>query len=353
LTTRGGIRGNGAQLANYLLNSGENDYVAVLDIRGTANPQDLKKSLIEMSLTSELTKSDKGLYHAQINPAIGEDRRMTKEDWLRAAEIMETELGLSLQKRIIVLHEKKNRIHAHVVWERYDHDKGIMISDSYSRLAQDRARKLMEVEFEHQLTPERNKNRPEIKATLTALWKEIPEGKAFIAAAKEKGYVIARGTKRPFMVVDETGRSFDLVRQLDGVRTKEVREKLKGMRLPNGKAAIAQMRERLEKLEKQQDKIKEQAKAEETKTTDQVSEVANETIETGVKGQEKVASPKWSISATFVIGDKEQVQTDNVLKQVKTAEEIQGAKKQEIIEEMKRRRAIAQKFRDNERDMLD
>lgn len=308
-----------------------------------------------MSLTSELTNSDKGLYHAQINPAIGEDHTMTKEDWLRAAEIMETELGLSLQKRAIVLHEKKNRIHAHVVWERYDHEKGIMISDSYSRLAQDRARKIMEREFEHQLTPERNKNRPQIKVTLTALWKEIPEAEAFIAAANEKGYVVARGTKRPFMVVDETGRSFDLVRQLDGIRTKEVREKLKGMRLPNEKAAIGQTREKLEKQaqQKQNERERERTQAEEIKAPDPVSEAANDKVENAVKAPVKDTSPKWSTSTTFVIEGKEQVKTDNVLKKVKTAEEIQEAKKQKFIEEMKRRRTIAQKFRDNELDMMD
>lgn len=156
MVIRGRTRGNGGQLAQYLMHSPDNDQAYVFDIRGTSQPYDVRMSLLEMSFTSELTRSRKGLYHAQINPAYGEDCRMTEADWFRAADILETELKLTGQKRVIVMHEKNGRLHAHVVWERYDHEKEKMISDSYSRLAQDRARQIMEKEFCHERTPERN-----------------------------------------------------------------------------------------------------------------------------------------------------------------------------------------------------
>lgn len=243
MVIRGKPRGNGKQLAAYLLAQAENDRFEVFDISGTTQPHDLAASILEMSLTAELTKSDKGLYHAQINPAYGEDKQMTREDWLKAASILEDELKLTGQKRVIVLHEKQGRIHAHVVWERYDHAKGKMISDSYSRLAQDRARKTMEKVLMHQKTPDRNKQRPHMKHELSSLWKQCKTGQEFIKAAKEKGYTVSwcRG-RRPFMVVDKQGRSFDLVRQLEGVCTKEVREKLQGSRIPTDKKAIKDIR---------------------------------------------------------------------------------------------------------------
>src|SRR5690606_35599391 len=112
----------------------------------------------EMSLTSELTKTDKGLYHVQICPAYGEDKLMTDDDWIRAADIMEIETGFVGQKRTIVLHDKKGKLHAHVTWERYDHETGIMKSNKFLRLAQDRARGIIEKEFGHYRTPERNKH---------------------------------------------------------------------------------------------------------------------------------------------------------------------------------------------------
>ncbi|AEV99696.1 relaxase [Niastella koreensis] len=245
MVVRGNSRGNGAQLADYLMLQADNDNVRVFDIRGTSQPDNLKASLLEMSLTSELTRSQKGLYHAQINPAYGEDKKMQPEDWSKAADIMEKELKLNGQKRVIVFHEKKGRLHAHVVWERYDHEKGKMVSDSYSRLAQDRARKTMEKEFEQKPTPIRNKRQPEIQRTLTEVWQKTKTGAEFVKEAFQKGYVVAKGQlRRPFMVVDDTGRSFDLIRQLKGTKTKEVRERLQRETLPTEKEAILQVRER-------------------------------------------------------------------------------------------------------------
>ena len=48
--------------------------------------------------------------------------------------------------------------------------------------------------------------------------------------------------RNPYMVVDDTGRSFPLVRHLDGIRLKEVRERFKDTVLAEEKDAIAFMR---------------------------------------------------------------------------------------------------------------
>jgi len=247
MVIRGKPRGNGKQLARYLLTMAENDNIQILDVVGREAFDDvhLHEALLSMSLTAELTKSDKGLYHAQINPAYGEDARMTPETWFQAADLLAAQLGLENQRRVIVLHTKNDRTHAHVVWERYDREHGKMISDSFSRLAQDRARKAMELIFEHKPTPERNKNRPEMKKHLTELWGQTQTGKDFIKEANKAGYQIAEGVqRRPFMVVDETGRSFDLVRQLQGIKTKEVRDRLQKEKLPSEKQAIINIRKK-------------------------------------------------------------------------------------------------------------
>ena len=254
MVIRGRTRGGGVQLAKYLLTQGENEDIHILDVGGRdrANDNHLRDALFSMSLTAELTKSDKGLYHAQINPAYGDDRQMSREDWLKAADMLGKELGLEEQRRVMVLHTKKGRTHGHVVWERYDHEKKKMVSDSFSRLAQDRARVAMEQVFEQQPTPHRNAKRPEMKEMLSDLWGKLKSGTDFVKAAKHFGYVVAAGVqRRPFMVVDDTGRSFDLVRQLAGVKTKEVREKLKGEKLVAEKDAIALVRQK-QKLQDRQ-----------------------------------------------------------------------------------------------------
>lgn len=363
MINRGQARGNGSQLASYLLTPADNDNIIVLDIRGTANPDDLRRSILEMSLTSELTKSDKGLYHAQINPAIGEDITMTPERWLRAAEILETELKLCGQKRAIVLHEKKSRIHAHVVWERYDHETGKMISDSYSRLAQDRARKIMEAEFQHQKTPDRNKKQPEMKKDLTALWHQYPEAAGFIEATKAKGYVVATGTQRPYIVVDETGRSFDLVRQLDGVRTREVRERFKETKLPKEKKAIVMAREaQRQKLEKAKEASKKVVPIKGNEAKNPVKQINQEVVGKAANDNHKPApipdnpnptpAKTWTMSASFVQKPADQLAAQDKLVEVLTKEEEDKKKREKIVEEMKRRRELASKFRDNEQDMF-
>jgi hypothetical protein len=249
MVIRGNIRGNGEQLAHYLLSGEANENVQILEVAGRLNATDtyLHQTMLGMSLTAELTKSQKGLYHAQINPAYSEDRKMTRKDWLRAADILAQELGLSEQRRVVVLHTKKNRTHAHVVFERYDYQTGKVIDNKFSRLAQDRARKEMERVFEHEPTPHRNKHRPELKETLTDLWNQTETGKDFVRAVHDHGYLLAEGVPRhPFMVVDENGRSFDLVRQLKGVRIKEVRQRMRHEKLLPEKEAIELMRQKQE-----------------------------------------------------------------------------------------------------------
>lgn len=267
MVIRGNSRGSGRQLAHYLLTKAENENIWILDADGRdeMTKSEFSDLFYDMSITAELTKSKKGLYHAQINPAIGEDKFMTRERWFEAVDIMAKELGFEEQRRAIVLHEKKGRIHAHVVWERYDHDKGKMVSDSFSRLAQDRARKEMERVLELQKTPHRNKQRPELKESLTNLWEETKTGKDFIEAVDKAGYMLAEGVPRhPFMVVDENGRTFDLVRQLKGVRIKEVRERMRGEQLTPEKKAIEIMRARGELASKGDKEGKEKQKPQPT-----------------------------------------------------------------------------------------
>lgn len=241
MVIRGNSRGNAHQLSRYLLTMKDNEAIRILDIDGLEDgqPEDLHRAVFAMGISAELSKSDKALYHAQINPAIGEDAAMDDAAWLRAGDMLGQQLGLEGQRRAIVLHSKKGRTHAHVVWERYDHEKEKMVSDSFSRLAQDRARKEMEQAFGHEPTPHRNKHRPELKANLTRLWNQTNTGAEFVAACRNNNYYIATGSGRsPYVVVDERGHSFDLARQLKDVKLRDVRQRLRHEDLMSQQTAI-------------------------------------------------------------------------------------------------------------------
>lgn len=300
-----------------------------------------------MSLTSELTKSDKGLYHVQICPAYDDDKQMTKNDWVRAAEILEQEVGYTGQKRAIVLHEKKGRIHAHVVWERYDHEHKRMIPNHYSRLAQDRARIRMEKELEHERTPERNERRPEMKEYLSKVWQRTDSAASFMKTIAEKGYVIAVGTQRPYMVIDEKGRSFDLVRQLEKVRTKEVRERFKTTKLVREKEAIEQVRVR-QRSEKQKEKAKQRVGWE------MLQQAANDNIRqiTEQQQKEKSVEKSRSMQMSFTVEGNQAQKSKEKLKEVVQQMDEQEAKKKEVLERLKRAKLErAKRFRENERDL--
>ena len=323
MVIRGRTRGNGRQLANYLLTMAENSSIEILDVNGRGSMPDdaLIQELTSMSLTAELTKSQKGLYHAQINPAYGDDKKMTAAEWQQSADMLEKALGLSEQRRVIVLHTKKDRTHAHVVWERYDHQKGIMRSDSFSRYKQNAVRLEMEKLFEHKQTPEKNPHREDMKKELSALWQKSTTGAAFIHAAKEQGYIIATSlNRRPFMVVDKYGRSFDLVRQLENVKTKDVRERFKTEKLPTEKTALksVQDNERLNRSqEKMLDKIDQQQEDTKLKTKEQLQEKAQEFADNKIQLlNKKTPDRKKEVAREFAENNPFKTKTTDMAKEL-------------------------------------
>lgn len=197
-----------------------------------------------MSLSVELSgRTSKGLYHVVISPRPGEDKTMTREQWFRAAEIIEQHRGFTGQKRVMVMHEKDGHLHMHVAWERYHHETGKIICNKHSHRDEQRARRQMEIEFGHILTDEKNKERPALKLLLSELWMQHTNGKEFLQAAEKSGYTIARQEgRREFVIVNSKGRSFELVKEIPKVRTRQVRERLKGIELPNKKQVIKSIR---------------------------------------------------------------------------------------------------------------
>src|SRR6266571_5007526 len=84
---------------------------------------------------------------------------MTREQWERCVEVLEKELGLEGQPRVVVMHEKHGREHIHVVWARTDIDTMTLRSDSQNYLAHERASKALELEFGHDLVPGKHDKR--------------------------------------------------------------------------------------------------------------------------------------------------------------------------------------------------
>jgi Relaxase/Mobilisation nuclease domain len=248
----GGARSNWRFFAKHLTNAHDNETVRFIEFRGVAAETPLE-ALREMDAFASTTRCENHLYHANINPQAHET--LSPEQWERAVDILEKELGLEGHSRFIVEHEKEGRTHRHVMWSRIHHEtkKAAPVWKNFEK--HEAAARTMEKEFDlgqvgNSLGPdrvkrERRERRPknweqfrgkksgvspqEVKAEITGLWKESATGKEFAAALQEKDYVLCKGDRRDFCVVDGAGHEHSLARRIEGVKAAEIREKMQGI----------------------------------------------------------------------------------------------------------------------------
>lgn len=243
-------RGGGQQLATHLLNELENDRVEVMEVRG-AVANDLHGAFAEWAATATGTKCRKYLYSLSINPDPAHGA-LTREQYLDFMDRVETKMGLSAQPRAVVFHVKHGREHAHVVWSRIDHEhmKAVHMAHDRQKLravtqefAQEHGLRLprgmrnnrgLERFNDHangvSLAEKQQEERTgltkdERRRTITAAWRQHEAAKRFVHALASKGFVLARG-QRGYVLVDAHGEIHSLVRQIEGVNTKEVKARL-------------------------------------------------------------------------------------------------------------------------------
>jgi hypothetical protein len=245
---KGKSRGNGAQLGQYLITPLENERVEVFEIHGVA-ATNVPDAVIEMDALAAGTRCENPLYHASINTRAKE--RMTDEQRRRAIERLAEELGFSGQPYVAVIHEKKGREHCHVVWARIDIEKMRAISDSNNYLKHEIVARELEREFGHERVqgahaeregkprPKRTPSHAEMQQAertgltpqqvteqVTALWRSADNGQSFAAALSDAGYVLARGDRRDFVIIDPKCGTHSLARRIEGVRVKDIRERM-------------------------------------------------------------------------------------------------------------------------------
>lgn len=244
---KGSSRAGPSQLARHLQRTDTNERVNILQLDSPTGS--LAEALRDWQLLVAGTRGSKGIYHANIDP----DARypMTPEQWQRAADLLEKELGLEGQPRVVVMHEKHGRAHIHVVWQRTDIDTMTLVSDSHNYRAHERASQALEQEFGHEHVPGKHDKRdrekqPDMpkeefnhaewqqsersgidprafKAAITALYEQSDNGQALKAALEEKGYMLARGDRRDYVILDESGQVYSLARQIKGVTARDLR----------------------------------------------------------------------------------------------------------------------------------
>jgi ATP-dependent exoDNAse (exonuclease V) alpha subunit len=254
----GNQRGNAKDLALHLMKA-ENERVEIHELRGFMSC-DLMGALNELYAVSRATRCDQFMYSLSLNPPKG--AVVSIEEFESAIDEAEKRLGLSGQARAVVFHEKQGRRHCHVVWSRIDLETMKAMQMSYDREKLTVLSKELFIQHgwemprglkergernptnysydEHQQAQRVGKNAAQIKAEIQEAWAISDTRAAFEHALLERGYILARGDRRDFVVVDEHGEVYSLPRMV-GVKTKDVRARLgDGSDLPSVEEVKAQ-----------------------------------------------------------------------------------------------------------------
>ena len=244
----GGSRSAGGWWARHLGDTKKNARIELVELVGFSAGT-MPDAFREMAGLARGTRCTNHFYQANINPRA--DETLTPAQWRAAVETLERNLGLVGQPRLVVQHEKGGRTHRHVVWSRIDAGRQVAIPDSLTAAIHERTSRELEITFDLErgrsvLIANRTSTRPErrpkkhetfragetgidpetVKAMLRALWQRTDNGRNFKAALEASGdYVLARGDRRDFVVIDRVGDDHSLARRL-GVKAAEMRARM-------------------------------------------------------------------------------------------------------------------------------
>ena len=264
----GGSRSAGWWWARHLQNTEANERAELVAVEGLS-AETLPEMFREMHALAQGTKCQNYFYQANINPRA--DEHLTPAQWREAVETLGRNLGLEGQPYFVIEHEKEGRTHRHVVWSRIDQEKQVAISDSLTARIHEQTSRQLEAKFDLEagksiLVPNREFERPERRAKkqerfrgaqngidphavadeLKALRERSDSGQSFRTAMEAAGYLLARGDRRDFVVIDRAGGDHSLSRGL-GMKAAELRSFMKDIdtaSLPSVAEAKAQQESR-------------------------------------------------------------------------------------------------------------
>ena len=241
---KGSQRGGGQNLAVHLMRTDDNEHISLHELRGFA-ADDLHGAFKEIEAVSRGTKCSQYMFSLSLSPP--EDARVSSSVFEETIDRIEERLGLEGQPRAIVFHEKEGRRHAHCVWSRIDADTMTARQMSFFKkklvsLSRDlylehgwkmprgleNAAERNPTNFslaEWQQAKRQNMDPRWLKQTLQECWKQSDNLNAFRQSLQDRGFFLARGDKRGFVVLDHGGEVWSLPRMLD-LKTKEVRARL-------------------------------------------------------------------------------------------------------------------------------
>jgi len=246
MVVKGNLHADGRKLAAYLITGKKGERAELVELRGFAS-SDIREAFIDIhSQAAEATQCAKPFFHSYIR--LPEDEELFREQWKHVADRIEKQLGFEGQSRAIAFHHQPGgNTHMHIAWSRIDleqrraRDPGL-----YKNKLKEISRQL---ECELGLTrisseqPAGRKTRAPgrkefeqarrlgiciaaIREAIRASWDAADNGRSFMAALAAHGFVLARGERRDFVIVDHAGGLHALSKRITGATATEIRTRL-------------------------------------------------------------------------------------------------------------------------------
>lgn len=244
---KGSQRGGPGQLAAHLLNQKDNDHVTVLDVRGFVSG-DLGGAMAETKAIAKGTRCRQPIFSLSLNPP--KDAQASIADFVDAVERAEQALGLEGMPRAVIIHEKKGRRHAHVVWSRIEAQEMKAVNLPFFKRRLNALSKELYLEHGWELPDGHRENGwksplnftlaewqqakrhdidpREIKQIFRFAWEHSDSMAAFQNALESHGYFLARGDRRGFVAMDLHGAVYSVAR-FAGVKVKDLEARFGAM----------------------------------------------------------------------------------------------------------------------------
>ncbi|MDJ0628821.1 MAG: relaxase [Rhodobacter sp.] len=241
---KGAQRAGAKRLAVHLLNTDDNDFVEVHEVRGFVS-YDVTGAFKEVQAIAKGTRCTQPFFSVSLNPPT--DASVTIEAFEDAVRRIEEANGLTGQPRVVIFHEKDGRRHAHAVWSRIDaqsltaknlpHFKNRLQAISRDLFFEHQWRMPPGLRDRTQANPttvtlaewqaakRRGRNAIDQRKLIQQCWAMSDSRAGFEAALSEYGYILARGDTRGHVIVVHDGEVLAVPRAT-GLRAKQVRERL-------------------------------------------------------------------------------------------------------------------------------
>ncbi|MFZ1829262.1 MAG: relaxase/mobilization nuclease domain-containing protein, partial [Candidatus Competibacteraceae bacterium] len=178
-------------------------------------------------------KQENPVFHYSL--AWHPEQEPTREAMIEAGRASLKTLELEGYQAVMVAHADEPHKHLHIIVNRVHPDTGKMANIDFGKMRLSRWAEAYEKEHGKIYCAQRVENNEQRRQgqyvkyrdpVIATAWRHADNGRAFVAALLEQGYLLCMGDRRDFVVMDAQGKVHNPARHIEGVKVKDIRAKL-------------------------------------------------------------------------------------------------------------------------------